>query len=99
MNRRNDILTQHDNEDVAGLTHPSRTRLNSMSPLAAIIGRNVRRCRIERDFSLSVLVERTEITLDDLQAIENEHVRPEPEQLLALARALDVSPSALLTEE
>lgn len=67
-----------------------------MLPLTIIIAQNVRRHRMEHDLSLVQLAEKARVSFEDLHAIENAQLRPEPEQLLALAKALDIAPSILL---
>ncbi|WP_366054583.1 helix-turn-helix domain-containing protein [Gluconobacter oxydans] len=99
MRQWNDIFSQLENKDVARSTHLSSTRFSPMLPLTAVIAKNVKRHRIERDFSLAALAKKANISLNDLFAIENAHMRPEPEQLLALAKTFDILPSVLLADE
>jgi transcriptional regulator with XRE-family HTH domain len=65
---------------------------------AAVVGRNVRRLRTERQLSLGVLADRAGLAKQTLANLESGRGNPTIETLLATARALGVGATWLLTE-
>jgi transcriptional regulator with XRE-family HTH domain len=77
----------------------TKEEVEDAGPSRLLVGRQIRRWRTERGFTLARIAERSGLTIGYLSQIENDKASPSLAVLGQIAHALDVSPAWFLMDD